>query len=325
MNTTPAPEIRPIFILSLPRTGSTLLQRILGSHESIGTASEPWFLLPLLYSMREKGAFAEYPHEVMAQGVRGFAEAYLPKGLAAYEEGIRDLALRLYREAAPGKLYFLDKTPRYHHVANDLFRLFPEGRFIFLWRHPLAVAASMIDAFGGGTWNLDGFAADLFEGLDQLISARETHRESSIEVRYEDLVAHPDREIARLLRYLELPDDRTLASRFIDLEMRNPRYWDHTGTTRYRNVSLESLETWKSTMTNPLRRAWCRRYLRWIGRERLALMGYSLDDLVAEVEALPHSLRRLGPDVLSAYGGLRRRRLYSRMLSKPLPLWPLPA
>ena len=78
-------------------------------------------------------------------------------------------------------------------------------------------------------------------------------------------------------------------------------------------------------MTNPLRRAWCRRYLRWIGRERLALMGYSLDDLVAEVEALPHSLRRLGPDVLSAYGGLRRRRLYSRMLSKPLPLWPLPA
>src|SRR5215831_7821667 len=129
MEERPVPAIRPVFILSIPRTGSTLLQRILGSHDAIGTASEPWFLLPLLYALRERGVHAEYEHAVMSRGVRGFATEYLPHGTDSYLEAVHDLALRLYAEAAPGKTYFLDKTPRYHHIADDLLELFPEGRF----------------------------------------------------------------------------------------------------------------------------------------------------------------------------------------------------
>ncbi len=316
-------EIRPIFVLSLPRTGSTLLQRILGSHEAIGTASEPGFLLPLLYATRERGVLADYAHAVNARGVLGFAEEYLPNGRGDYEDAVRDLALRVYRLAAPGKPYFLDKTPRYHHVADDLLRLFPESKPIFLWRHPLAVAASMIETFDGGRWNLDRYASDLVGGLARLVSAREAARDRSVSVRYEDLVARPAEEVARLLDYLGLPHDDSLVTRFAELEMRNREYWDPTGPDRYRSVSTGSLDRWRATMASPLRRAWCRRYVRWIGRERLAAMGYSLDRILDEVDALPRSLRRLPSDAARASKGAARRRVLARALGVPLPLWRL--
>lgn len=39
-----------IFIVSQPRSGSTLLQRILSAHSQICTTSEPWLALPLLWN-----------------------------------------------------------------------------------------------------------------------------------------------------------------------------------------------------------------------------------------------------------------------------------
>jgi hypothetical protein len=313
--------VRPAFILSLPRTGSTLLQRILGSHDEIGTSSEPWFLLPHLYALRELGVHAEYEHETMARGTRGFAREYLPDGEESYLQGVHDLALRLYGEAAPGKTYFLDKTPRYHHVAADLLRIFPEGRFVFLWRHPIAVAASMMETFGDGRWNLDAYAADLFGGLAHLVDAYRDNEESVIAVRYEDLVAEPEREIRRVLRYLGVSDQDTGLDRFQKLELKNRDFWDPTGPGRYDSVSTDPLGRWMHTMGNPLRRAWARRYVRWIGRERLSLMGYVLDGILDELDAIPFGVRRLGPDVLAAGAGYGKRRVRARILRTPFPLW----
>ena len=316
-----APTIRPIFILSLPRTGSTLLQRILGSHEAVGTASEPWFLLPLLYSLREHGVHAEYDHAVMARGARGFVEAYLPGGQATYETAIHDLAITLYGKAAPGKRYFLDKTPRYHLVAEDLLRIFPEGRFVFLWRHPLAVAASLIDTFDEGSWNLDRYSADFFRGLPQLIEASRGNPNRVVTVRYEGLVRDPVAEATRILRYLELPADDSIVSRFRDLEMKNPEFWDPTGTARYDTISADSLERWHQIMTNPLRKAWCRQYLHWLGEERIRLMGYRLDDLLAELDSIRPKADRLAADLVASAAGYCRRRLRARLVGTSFPLW----
>jgi len=51
--------ITPIFIFSLPRSGSTLMERILATHPAVGTASEPWILLPFLYTRIRDGVYAE--------------------------------------------------------------------------------------------------------------------------------------------------------------------------------------------------------------------------------------------------------------------------
>ena len=49
-----------IFLISQPRAGSTLTQRILGSHQDIHTISEPWIMLHPFYALRDKGCQMEY-------------------------------------------------------------------------------------------------------------------------------------------------------------------------------------------------------------------------------------------------------------------------
>ena len=49
-----------IFLISQPRSGSTLTQKIIGSHKDIYTRSEPWIMLHPLYSLKEEGINAEY-------------------------------------------------------------------------------------------------------------------------------------------------------------------------------------------------------------------------------------------------------------------------
>jgi hypothetical protein len=315
---------QPLFLFSLPRTGSTLLQRILGSHSDIATASEPWFMLPYIYSLREAGVHAEYEHAIMARGVRGFSKEYLPGGTNDYLSEIRELGLRLYRRAGEGHRYFLDKTPRYHHIAGDLIALFQDGKFIFLWRHPVAVAASMMQTFARGRWNLQTFSADLFHGLVNLIDTYQAHANQVCAIRYEDLLQDPETELRRLLTYLELSFDSNLVTHFIDLEMRNPGYWDPTGT-EYRAISREPLEKWKHTMANPIRKAWSVRYLRWLGRDRLATMGYDLDTLLAEVAAIPTRVDHVASDMFRNARGLAIRSIRGRLINSSLPMWPRPS
>jgi len=91
--------ITPIFLLSLPRSGSTFLQRLLATHPAIATASEPWILLPQLYTLRDQGAYSEYGHYLMASAVQDFARD-LPGGVDSLRAEMRDYVLRLYGKAA---------------------------------------------------------------------------------------------------------------------------------------------------------------------------------------------------------------------------------
>jgi hypothetical protein len=313
--------VTPIFILSLPRTGSTLLQRIIGAHDLVATSSEPYFLLPLLYSLRESGVNAEYEHRVAAAGTRGFADYYLPGGVEDYREAIRLLSLSLYARAARGKPYFLDKTPRYYLIADDLIRLFPSGRFIFLWRHPLATAASMIELWGDGRWILDGVSVDLFRGVPALLEARSKHADRVVTVTYEELIARPGETVERVLDYLGIPRDPSLVTRFGDVERRNETFWDSVGTLEYDSISAESLVKWHRTMANPVRQTWCRAYVRQLGRERLGEMGYDLDTILAEIDAVPTGSRFLANDLSRIAIGAVHRRLRQRVVGVPFPLW----
>jgi hypothetical protein len=313
----------PLFLLSLPRSGSTLAQRILAAHEAIATASEPWILLPYLYTLRERGAYAEYNHRVLVRAVEDFCKV-LPHGRHDYVAEIRELALRLYCKASPdGTRYFLDKTPRYHLVSDEIIAAFPDGRYLLLWRNPLAVVASLIETWAGGKWNLYRFKVDLFDGIENLIQTYERHEEKLHAVRYEALITKPEETWGNVFRYLGLTFDSSVLALFGNVELTG-RWGDHTGTERYAAVSSEPLERWKRVLNNPVRKAWCRRYLRWIGRERLAVMGYDLDVLIAELDALPTSCRRIGSDVGRGCWGLLRDlsepHILGQKLSK-LPEW----
>ena len=75
-------------------------QRILAAHGGIATTSEPWILLPYLYTLRENGIYAEYNHRSLILAIEDFYEA-LPGGREDYVAEIREFVLRLYDKASP--------------------------------------------------------------------------------------------------------------------------------------------------------------------------------------------------------------------------------
>lgn len=285
-------------MLSLPRSGSTLLQRTLATHPDVGTVSEPWLLLPFVYATRAGGVVAEYGHEMQ---VNALADLFrqLPRGRDDYFGGVRDLTEGLYAKLAPAARYFVDKTPRYHLIAEELFEVFPDARFVFLWRNPLAVAASFLDTYSQGRWNLYWVELDLYQGVQNLTDAYRRHGDRSIVVRYEDLIARPQEVAGGLFEGLGLAFEPSLLSEIGDVTLAGSM-GDQAGAARYEGISDEPLAKWRTTLANPFRRRWAERYLRWIGPDRLKLMGYDAGELLRELEQAPRSLRFLSSDLVRA-------------------------
>jgi sulfotransferase family protein len=313
--------VTPIFILSLPRAGSTLLQRIIGSHELVATTTEPWFLLPFFYSVRQGGVHAIYGHADAAEMVQRFAEESVPGGIDGYFASLRDMALELYSTAAHGKPFFLDKTPRYHVIADDLVRVFASAKFVVLWRHPLSTAASMMETWNEGRWNLDAYSADLFNGQAALLDVYTRNTDRMAALRYEELVQRPADTVRRLLDDLGLPQDPSLVTRFTEIQPFDLDEWDPDGTRRYTSIDPEPLTKWHRTMANPIRKSWCRHYVRWLGEERLATMGYDLNEIIDEIESIPATRHLVLDDLKRAGRGFAYRRARTRVIHTPFPLW----
>jgi hypothetical protein len=288
--------ITPIFIFSISRSGSTLVQRVIAAHDEVATVSEPWLLLPLLYTLRRQGVIAEYVHPLSVTAIEDFCEQ-LPAGREDYLSELRALALRLYEKAAGGSRYFLDKSPPYYLIANEIVELFPEGKFIFLWRNPLSIISSIIETWQDGRWHPTMFRGDLFSGLPRLVAARSAAGARACSVRFEDLVTGEESTWKPLMDYLGIDFDPATLHSFSAVELKG-RMGDPTGVKRYKALNEDTTQKWQGTLGNPLRKAWCHRYLRFLGEERLAAMGYSSNRLAAELDAQPAGTTALLPDVL---------------------------
>jgi hypothetical protein len=294
----------------------------LACHEDVFTVSEPWILLPYLYTLRNEGTYAEYDHRGVVAGVEDFC-AELPYGRQDYLKEIRTFVCRLYAKAAKSNArYFLDKTPRYHLIAEDIINLFPDGKFIFLWRNPLSVVASMIKSLGkSNRWTLYGSKVDLFDGIGNLVKAYQNHGTRACSVRYEDLLLHRQREIERLFIYLELSLDSKILPDYNSVHLKG-RWGDSTGPKQYQAINKEPLHKWKRIIVNPIRKAWCRHYLQWIGRGRLKMMGYELDTLLDELENNSSGIQYVVSDAVRAVYGVVDSALELGILKRKLQYLP---
>ncbi len=284
--------IQPIFIFSVSRGGSTLLQRVIAAHDGVATVAEPWLLLPYAYTFRRGGVDAEYPHLFMVDAIEDFCDG-LPGGREDYRRELRDCALRLYERAAgDGARCFLDRSPSYCLVAQEIMQLFPEGKFVFLWHNPLAIVASLVETWE--PWRPTLHSEELFAGLPRLVAAYEANRARAHPVRFEDLSGGDERWWRPLMDYLEVEFEPDSLSCLSDGAL-NGRTNGRTRGDAAHNSELDA--TWLGTLANPLRRTWCRRYLRFLGRERLATMGYDIERLLRELDSRPTSMDNLIPDI----------------------------
>ncbi len=224
--------IQPIFIFSITRSGSTVVQRVIAAHEGVATVSEPWLLLPYLYTLREGGVVAEYTHWLTVHALEDFCQQ-LPGGVDDYRQELRKFVLRLYEKAAgDGARYFVDKSPPYYFIADDIMRLFPDGKFIFLWRNPLSIVASIIDTWHGGKLHVTAHREDLFVGLPRLVATYVANRSTAYSVRFEDLVGGDPYSWEQLMTYLQIDFDPRSLRQFADVTLHG-RMGDLTGRRRY--------------------------------------------------------------------------------------------
>ena len=189
----------PIFIIGLPRSGSTLIEQILASHSKVQGTME----LPTL------GLIAQgLDRESRGQGGPGLPDAlanmphvrFANLG-AAYLNGAR-----IYRRG--NKPLFIDKMPNNFRHIGLLHLILPRAKIIDARRHPMA---SCFSAFKQHFAQGQGFSYDLMDlgryyaeyvalmgHIDQVLPGR-VHR-----VIYEDLVENVEGEVRRLLDYCGL-------------------------------------------------------------------------------------------------------------------------
>ncbi|MFK7731234.1 MAG: sulfotransferase [Pseudomonadales bacterium] len=186
----------PIFILGLPRSGSTLLEQILASHSQVDGTSELPDLSLVSQSLTNPKRGTSYP---------GAVEALSAEELTALGEQYIAQTMRHRSGAA----FFTDKMPNNFPHIGLIQLILPNAKIIDARRHPLD---SCLGCFKQHFAKGQTFTYDLFElgefyieyekmmaHWDEVLPGRVLH------VQYEDVVNDLDAQVARLLEYCELP------------------------------------------------------------------------------------------------------------------------
>jgi len=281
-----------IFIISQPRSGSTLLQRVLGSHKELVISSEPWLMLHPVYGLREGGIQADFAADWAAHGVREFLEHYTD-GVHVYDDGIRAFAQTIYGNAIAkgGGTRFIDKTPRYLLILDDLLRLFPAAKFIFLLRNPLSVLASIINTqISHDLFTLERFREELLAGPGNMLKAIEALGARAIVVRYEDYVTAPEQHTREICSRLEIAYQPGMID-YANTEPVKGFMQDRTGIQQHTRPSDARIESWKQLLSDVTQIHYAQKYLDALGSDTITRLGYSYTDLREAVQLAGKSAR----------------------------------
>ena len=215
---------RPFFIVGCPRSGTTLLQYMLRSHPGISMPTgESHFFIPI-YQRRDKYGDLRMPENIrlvlrdMYRLSREFLETDL-HGVHFDVDSMTDFLHKkrcftipeilsaIYRENAmgEGKVRWGDKTPWYLLHMQTILEMFPRAQFIHIIRDGRDVALSLFRRSKDfGVYNIHR-AAEYWTIYLERGQAVGSQTDPTIyhEVRYEDLLQHPEEEVRRICNFLE--------------------------------------------------------------------------------------------------------------------------
>lgn len=275
---------RMVFLVSLPRSGSTLLQKILAAHPLVASTGEPWILLPLAYLDRGYGMEAIYCHTTAARGIGEMIE-HLPEGRGGYIAHLRQFCQGLYKDLARGRLIFLDKTPGYYLILDFIVELFPDAKFIFLFRNPLDVMCSMMSTWLNDRLMLHAYHLDLHEGVRLMSRGCRNHADRSISVKYEELVQAPTKEVKRICDFVGVQYLDEMVVNYKEVNF-GGSMGDPTGIHRYDGVATGSVNAWQKRLNNRYRIHFARNYLRHLGDDVLAPWGINIEQFERTVRQM---------------------------------------
>jgi tetratricopeptide (TPR) repeat protein len=188
------PAADPIFIVGLPRAGSTLVEQILASHSQVEGTMELPDIISLTRSLRRGSNYHETLGTLSRDELHDIGEQYLAR-------------TRIHRKL--GRPCFIDKMPNNFAHVGLIHLILPNAKIIDARRHPMACCFSGFKQhfahgqhFTYGLENIGRYYRDYVELMahfDAVLPGR-VHR-----VIYEDLVANTEHEVRRLLDYCGLP------------------------------------------------------------------------------------------------------------------------
>ncbi len=233
----------PIFILGMPRTGSTVVDRILGSHSQVYCAGElPDFGAAVVEAVKRRSGGPVTRERLIADS------AHLDFAALGADY------LRRTRPRTGRTPFFTDKLPLNFLYCGLIARALPGARIVHVSRGPMATCYSIYKVlFDRGypfSYDLNELA-DYYAGYRRLMAHwAQLLPGRIIEVAYEQLIAHPQRETERLLGALGLPwEPQCLAfernpapvSTASAAQVRRPLYADSVSLWRHYSRELAPL------------------------------------------------------------------------------------
>ena len=192
------PDPAPIFILGLPRSGSTLIEQVLASHSQVEGTSELPYLGRVATSLnRNRPDGVNYP-----EAVRELA----PENLAALGEDYIRYAQLHRTEGSP---FFVDKMPNNFPTVGFLHLILPDAKIIDARRHPLdACVGNFRQHYARG----QTFAYDLTDIGEYYLQYQrmmdhwhEVLPGRVLTIQYEEVVTDFENQVRRILEYCRLP------------------------------------------------------------------------------------------------------------------------
>ena len=192
------------FIVGCPRSGTTMLQQALNRHSRIAIPPET----KLFFSFFGHSRDCQTQH---LERLEADLKIELPRlatriGTVADSRAFYELMARRYVERLTGKdiVYFGEKTPEHTGHIHRIRRLFPQAKILVLYRDGRDVALSMTKMPWASPNLYVNFLVWLYY-LRHVQKARRTSAKSMYFLRYEDVVANPEKVLGNLLTFLGLP------------------------------------------------------------------------------------------------------------------------
>jgi tetratricopeptide (TPR) repeat protein len=193
-----APDADPIFIIGLPRSGSTLIEQILASHSKVEGTYELVHIAQAARRLRGRDPDPRNPRypavlaEMTAEEFSALGRQYLAD-------------TRIYRT---GKAFFIDKMPNNMRHVGLIHLMLPNARIIDARREPMACCFSNLkQLFARGqefTYSIDDIARYYRTYLELMEHWERVLPDRTLRVQHEELVADLETNVRRILEYCEL-------------------------------------------------------------------------------------------------------------------------
>lgn len=290
-----------VFLIGSPRSGSTLLSRLLGAHSRIFAPEEPHLITPLAcLGYYESVETAPYDPIITRAAARALVPA-LPGGEDDYLAALRAYSNAIYdglfagasgeSTEGPRATHLLDKTPAYALSLDFLSKLYPDARYVVLTRHPIAVWSSFVDSFFDGDDQVAHAHNPLLERYVPAIARFLRTTDCAVHrVRYENLVQEPDSTARDICGFLGLdfePGMVDYGSSGSAQGESSRGLGDPTNVARETRPTTKSLSKWATAATGqPERVGRYQEILARLADEDLETWGYPRAEIAAELEAI---------------------------------------